>query len=88
MGRETMDFTKDKMMRVRFKSIQYSQTGDTVPFSDINSPYIDTSIGVNGVINVTDGENNGTYYVKLIPRVVTVTTLATTLSCPGDGHPF
>jgi|LakMenEpi03Aug12_release.lakeMendotaPanAssembly.Ray.scaffolds.fasta_scaffold14120_8 hypothetical protein len=88
MGRETMDFTKDKMMRVRFKSIQYSQTGDTVPFSDINSPYIDTSIGVNGVINVTNGENNGTYYVKLIPKVVTVTTLATTLSCPGDGHPF
>jgi len=66
INRTTMDVTKDKMMRVRFRCIQYASNGQIVYFTDFDSPY-----------------NYG-----VIPRVCTVTTLAATLSCPGDGHPF
>jgi hypothetical protein len=66
INRETMDFTKDKMVRVRFKTIQYAENGQVFYFTDTIGPY----------------------NVGIIPRVCTVTTLAATLSCPGDGHPF
>ena len=75
-----MDFTKDKMMRVRFKCIQFSESGEVVYYTDIPGPYVKKV--------VPGGDLVGTYYWGLIPRVCTVTTLAATLSCPGDGHPF
>lgn len=68
INRATMDFSKDKMMRVRFRCIQFSPTGDVAYYTDIPREISGTS--------------------GIIPRVCTVTTLAATLSCPGDGHPF
>lgn len=68
INRATMDFSKDKMMRVRFKCIQFSPTGDVAYYTDLPREISGTS--------------------GIIPRVCTVTTLAATLSCPGDGHPF
>lgn len=80
INRTTMDVTKDKMMRVRFKCIQFSDTGNVVYYTDIPGPYQKTV--------VLSGDLAGTYYYGILPRVCTVTTLAATLSCPGDGHPF
>jgi hypothetical protein len=80
INRATMDFSKDKMMRVRFKCIQFSDSGEVVYYTDVPGPYVKKV--------VYGGELAGTYYWGLIPRVCTVTTLAATLSCPGDGHPF
>ena len=75
-----IDFTKDKMMRLVFKSIQFSNEGTVQHFSDIPGPYV--------LKTLTSGEGIGNYYYSLVPEVVTLTTLAATLSCPTDGHPY
>ena len=75
-SRTSFDVTKDKLMRIRYKCIPYSNTGDIVYYTDINGPYVEKIV------------KSISYYYKVVPRIFTATTLAVTLTCPGDGHPF
>ena len=76
VSRSEIDFTKDKMMRLRFKCIPYSNTGEVIYYADLDGPYLDQTIGSTA------------YYYKVVPRICTATTFSVTLTSPGDGHPY